>query len=228
MEQTRIWNYFQNDPESKGNFFIAYARYNAIAKHLKYGQKVLNIGVGHGGLEIILQKKGVDVYSLDPDETSIQSIRDILFIGDKAMVGISENIPVKEKYFDAVIMSEVLEHLTHESMIKTLQEVYRVLKTGGKFISTVPAEENLYTSKTVCPDCGKQFHRWGHIQNFSQSSILTVFNQYFDRVKVSREYYGNFKQNNLKGKIFHLIKKTAILLGAKGNNENFFICASKN
>jgi SAM-dependent methyltransferase len=45
-------------------------------------------------------------------------------------------LPYPDNTFDAVIMSEVLEHLDHD--VEALQEVYRVLKPGGVVAITVP------------------------------------------------------------------------------------------
>jgi SAM-dependent methyltransferase len=45
-------------------------------------------------------------------------------------------LPYANNTFDAVILSEVLEHLTDD--IKALREVYRVLKPGGVVAITVP------------------------------------------------------------------------------------------
>lgn len=46
------------------------------------------------------------------------------------------NIPVEECFFDAVICTEVLEHVLEP--IKVIQEIKRVLKPGGKILLTAP------------------------------------------------------------------------------------------
>jgi len=45
-------------------------------------------------------------------------------------------LPYPDNYFDFIIFSEVLEHLSNEK--KALQELRRVLKSGGKIALTVP------------------------------------------------------------------------------------------
>lgn len=48
----------------------------------------------------------------------------------------AESIPVKDETFDAVLMTEVLEHLEHPEIV--LAEAYRVLKKKGVLIATMP------------------------------------------------------------------------------------------
>ncbi|MCY7389440.1 MAG: class I SAM-dependent methyltransferase, partial [Burkholderiales bacterium] len=148
-------------------FANALPRYEFIARQIASGMHVLNIGVGRGGLESILLKKGALVSSLDPSESAIARLRKLYDIGERAQVGFSQSMPFPDCKFDAVVMSEVLEHLTEEVLSSTLVEVRRVLKPQGYFLGTVPANENLLDNRAVCPDCGKSFHRWGHLQSFS-------------------------------------------------------------
>lgn len=168
MDQTKIWDYFQNDDEMGDAFSKALPRYEFLAQQIASGMQALNIGVGRGGLEGILVKKGVLVSCLDPSENAIDSLRSEYALGDRAQVGCSQAIPFSDSQFDVVVMSEVLEHLSSDVLNATLIEVRRVLKSGGRFIGTVPADENLLDNRVMCPHCGEFFHRWGHMQSFSQ------------------------------------------------------------
>lgn len=167
MDQTKIWEYFQNHEESGGSFDKAMPRYEFLTRQLTPGCHALNVGVGRGGLENLLGKKGVVVSCLDPSEASIERIRHEQGLGNRAQVGRSQAMPFADSQFDVVIMSEVLEHLTPTEVTSTLSQVRRVLKPRGRFIGTVPANENLADYHVVCPKCGEGFHRWGHVQSFS-------------------------------------------------------------
>lgn len=167
MDQTNIWDHFQNAGETADVFTAALPRYEFIAQKIAPGTNVLNIGVGRGGLESVLVEKGVLVNCLDPSQSSIDRLREEHQLGERAKVGFSQSIPFEDGYFDVVVMSEVLEHLTDDVLSKTLTEVRRVLKPNGKFMGTVPANEILSTNVVMCPCCGKSFHRWGHLQTFS-------------------------------------------------------------
>lgn len=167
MDQTKIWDHFQSGDETSDVFANAVPRYEFIARQIASGLQVLNVGVGRGGLESILLKKGAVVSSLDPSEGAIARLRKLHDMGERAQVGFSQSMPFPDSQFDVVVMSEVLEHLTEDVLNSTLVEIRRVLKPQGYFLGTVPANENLLDNGALCPDCGRSFHRWGHIQSFS-------------------------------------------------------------
>ncbi len=50
-----------------------------------------------------------------------------------------KEFPFSGKYFNAVTMLAVMEHLGPEQMENISKEIYRILKPGGKFIVTTPA-----------------------------------------------------------------------------------------
>ena len=227
MDQTKIWDYFQNWNEVGNTFAGARSRYEFLAHHLAPGMSVLNIGVGRGGLEAILLMKGVLVSCLDPSEKSIEYLREKFSLGNRAQVGFSQLMPFVDNQFDAVVMSEVIEHLNDSVLFDTLTEVLRVLKSNGRFIGTVPANEILLASQVLCPHCGKAFHRWGHIQTFSDSRLRGILAKYFERVTLSRHYFDDINLLNWKGRITFRMKKFMVLLGIEGSGETYYFSAVK-
>lgn len=171
--QDKIWDYFQND--MKESFDGALPRLSFLCGQLEKGEKVLNIGVGNGAFEKLAKTSGLDIHSLDPSEKSIENIRKILKISDdKAKIGYSQTIPFDGDFFDAVVMSEVLEHLSDDISEQTFLEVKRVLKEGGSFLITVPFNEILSSNNVICPNCESVFHRWGHLQSFTKESLQVL------------------------------------------------------
>ena len=227
MDQTKIWDYFQNDDEMGDAFVNARPRYEYLAQQIASEMCALNIGVGRGGLEAILLKKGVVVSCLDPSENAIDSLRKQYALGDRAQVGFSQAIPFLDCQFDVVVMSEVLEHLADDVLAATLVEAKRVLKPGGRFIGTVPADENLLENRVMCPHCGEPFHRWGHLQSFSEGRLGALLAQQFDSVALSRHFFDEIRTLNWKGRISWLVKQILVRFGVTGNGETFFFSASK-
>lgn len=222
VNQTKIWEHFQNDLCAAEIAFSARPRYELLAGKCSPNSKVLNVGVGAGGLETILVAMGVDVSCLDPSERSVESLRSRLGLGEKARVGFSQSMPFPDGVFDVVVMSEVLEHLGDEVLRLTLAEVGRVLRRGGRFVGTVPADENLAESQVVCPQCGVLFHRWGHLQSFSEERLRRLLAGQFASVKLSRHYFSDPIRLNWKGRLSRLAKLAAVAAGIRGHGESFF------
>jgi len=222
MEQDKIWNHFQT--EDVASFDGNSVRLNYLARQAsKTGMTVLNIGVGNGALERRLVEKGVVVYSLDPSESAIQNLRKNLGLDESAAkVGYSQEIPFADGMFDIVFMSEVIEHLNDTVLMQTLKELTRILKDGGRLIGTVPADEVLKAAESVCPDCGKVFHRWGHVQSFTKERLEGLLGAEFNDLVVKRIYFGAWNVLNWKGKIIWLLKKVMVFFGVQGSDENYY------
>ncbi len=203
--QEKIWEHFQN--EGVESFSRSQGRLEFLARRLSPAKRVLNIGVGNGALELLAVAKGVDIWSLDPSERAINSLRRSLGMGEKAQNGYSQNLPFPDSHFDMVVMSEVLEHLDAVVLDKTLDEVHRVLRVGGVFIGTVPARENLADSLVVCPDCGSKFHRWGHMSSFDTKRLSDVLVTRFCVHEISERFFIDWESVGWWQKLQGLIKK---------------------
>jgi SAM-dependent methyltransferase len=58
------------------------------------------------------------------------------------MVGSAENIPLPDGSVDSVVCTQVFEHLKYPE--RSAREIYRVLKTGGHCLVTVPQTNELH------------------------------------------------------------------------------------
>lgn len=202
-----IWHYYQNvAPES---FQSARPRLDfivqQIARHCRSSctPQILNIGIGNGHLEKVAQARGWVVHSLDPDP---QSCERLAALGVHAHAGTVQNIPLGAATLDAVVASEVLEHLTDPERREGLSEIARVLKPGGWFLGTVPDSEVLELSQVVCPQCGTVFHRWGHVRSFNRSSIAAELALWFDVETTRRTAFVSFRHRTIMGKLKSLVR----------------------
>lgn len=228
MDQTKIWDHFQNSEELGDAFINAMPRYEFLARQIKSGMTVLNIGVGRGGLESILIKKKVVVNCLDPSEETIDRLRKQYNLGLRAQVGFSQNMPFRDGEFDVVIMSEVLEHLTGDVLLSTLCEVRRVLKPDGFFVGTVPANEILIDNNVMCPHCGESFHRWGHIQSFSLSRLREVLSvNGFTVQRIETRAFPSWRRGGLKNIVKSSIRYALGIVGAPIASPNIFFRARR-
>ncbi len=126
------------------------------ALDLPDGARILDLGCGRGrhlhGL--YWHERAYDVVGLDLDETDLGAAIDGFFElppppGEPPRsavfsVGDAEALPFDDHSFDAVICSEVLEHLP--DVDAALAEITRVLKPGGRFACSVPR----YWPEAIC------------------------------------------------------------------------------
>ena len=225
--QKKIWDHFQS--VGINSFSLNQGRLEYLAKQLRPGTNVLNIGVGNGVLERLAVGKNVDIWSLDPSELAIERLRSTLGMAEKAQVGYCQTMPFSNEQFDVVVMSEVLEHLDETVFFKTLAEVHRVLRSGGRFIGTVPARERLEDAQVVCPHCGEKFHRWGHIQAFDVGTLTEALRSNFKVDRIFEHFFIDWAAVGLIRKLQGLLKKLLSWrgIGTYGTCRNIFFEAIK-
>ncbi|MEO5672872.1 MAG: class I SAM-dependent methyltransferase [Ramlibacter sp.] len=223
MDQSKIWDHYQNPGVEHDVFSDASPRYRFLARQAGQGAKVLNIGVGRGGLEALMVDNGAVVSCLDPSEKAVDFVRTAYGLGDRAKTGFSQAMPFGAGEFEVVVMSEVLEHLSDDVLDATLGEVNRVLKPGGRFVGTVPANENLASNLTLCPHCGESFHRWGHMQSFSPHRMRDMLHSHgFDVRLLQLRAFPDWQRpglaNLVKSTVRHVLGRT----GSPITNPNIY------
>src|SRR4051812_40767700 len=229
MNQDKIWHHVQNDtPEAfagaAGRLSFLLSR---IRKSRHAGSKLLNVGIGDGQFERMALASEFEVYALDPDEDSIRRLNDSLRLNGRAKAGRLEQIPFESGLFDAVVVSEVLEHLSPEQAHTALAEIERVLAPNGRIFGTVPARENLRDLLIICPHCGEQFHRWGHQQSFERDSLSRLLTSRFDLIELKEKYLDSWAHLNLKGKVLSAARRTLTAIGVQGSGASFYFSARK-
>ncbi len=124
---------YQNYTDIKRLKFII----DALDENIAAGSNVLDVGCGNGLIAISLGKAGYNVFGIDISEKAIgkASKKNILSNVKFAVAGAEELSETNIKY-DAVICSEVLEHLNEPSSL--LKYIYKIMKDEGILIVTVP------------------------------------------------------------------------------------------
>lgn len=105
----------------------------------------LDIGCGDGIYEKLLPKEvSTNLFKIGIDFSAEQLKKAKKYFDVTHKVDLdSEKIPVNDHSVDLAICSEVLEHLFFPE--KVIDEIYRVLRPGGKLIITVPNFPSLQT-----------------------------------------------------------------------------------
>lgn len=200
--QKRIWDRVQVNRITGGEFKANSQRLDRVLSLVSKIStrdhsdiKVLNIGIGNAYMESQFLDQGFDIYTLDPSESAIKAIQEKLPLDDDhAKCGWSQENPYPDNYFDFIIMSEVVEHLSDDILDQTFKEVQRVLIDGGYLIGTVPDNEDLSRNQFTCPYCRKMSHRVGHERSFTKQSLHELLKDYFyiDKLFSFRGMYLNF------------------------------------
>jgi SAM-dependent methyltransferase len=102
------------------------------------GWRILDLGCGTGTLTLRIKKahRDAEVHGLDGDPRILKIAQakvgraelDITF-----RQGMASELPYPDKYFDCILSSLLLHHLTREDKISALREAFRVLRPGGQF-----------------------------------------------------------------------------------------------
>lgn len=100
--------------------------------------RVLEIGCGTGSLLVLLKRArpAAEVVGLDPDPNALAIARrkaERAGISLRLDQGFADELPYPDASFDRVASSFMFHHLSRTVKEKTLREVRRVLKPGGRF-----------------------------------------------------------------------------------------------
>lgn len=96
---------------------------------------ILDLGCGKGYVGLSFAKNNQVIFA-EIDQELIKDVKGMKVILDAV------NIPFKENTFDYVVCADVLEHIKEDR--KVLQNIYNILKKGGKAIIALPAYSRFY------------------------------------------------------------------------------------
>jgi len=100
-------------------------------------QRILDLGCGRGELAKILSLhvKADEVVGVDIDEEALKVSRELRHMM-VVRADLNAGIPLRDNYFDLILMSEVIEHIYNTDLV--LSESWRVLKPCGYMLLTTP------------------------------------------------------------------------------------------
>jgi SAM-dependent methyltransferase len=148
-------NYWRKSPSS---FLLYKGIQQALSRYAK-GGKVLDAGAGRLAYRELLLQYFDHYSSLDFKKTH----------DELDVVGNVEMMPFENNSFDMVLCSQVLEHVAHPW--RAFEEIYRVLKPGGKAIITVPMLGYIHNA----PHDFFRFTRFG-LKSLAKESGFSVIN----------------------------------------------------
>ena len=148
------------------------ARYDFALKYIS--GKTLDAACGAGyGSYILSKKKETNVIGIDIEDEAINWAKNF-YLSDKKIINLDfkvediYNLPFSDKFFDAIVSFETLEHLPF--LDKYFLELKRVLAPAGKLIISVPD----YDTNT-----GSGFPNPYHLNELSLNDFTKYLNKYF-------------------------------------------------
>lgn len=111
--------------------------------------KILDVGCGIGYLlSWLCRKAGSKGWGIDSSKEAINRAPK-LYPGIRISLGKATNLPFKNRFFDCVLMVNLIEHLEEEEQKDALIETERVLKDKGILILSTPERNSLYTKLMI-------------------------------------------------------------------------------
>lgn len=123
--------------EMRQSFFTESVREKAFAvASVEAGKIAADIGAGTGFVTAGLIQKGLKVMAVDQSDAMLKEMRkrfsDIKDI--EYLVGESEKLPIPDESVDYAFANMYLHHV--ESPLRSIKEMRRILKRGGKLVIT--------------------------------------------------------------------------------------------
>jgi 2-polyprenyl-3-methyl-5-hydroxy-6-metoxy-1,4-benzoquinol methylase len=148
----------------------AYIR-QAIARHLPQDReaRILDLGCGHGAFLYFLSRAGyTHIAGVDTSSEQIE-LAHRLGIPQAEMGCIAEFLGGREdQSVDAILLMDVIEHLTRQELFDLLDDVYRVLAPGGICLVHAPNAEGIHGMRIRYGDLT-------HEAAFTASSASQIF-----------------------------------------------------
>ena len=148
-------------------------RLDAIVRMLApaRGERLLDIGCGSGWLGERCRSLGVAVCAMDIGFTGVSGARARFPQAAAYQVGDLYYLPFADARFDAVVLSEVVEHL--DDICAALAEARRVLRPGGRLLVSVPYRETIVDH--LCIHCNRLTPANAHLHRFDEVALAAHF-----------------------------------------------------
>ncbi len=135
-----------------------------LARHLKPGARVLDVGCGSGRDLLWFKNRGFAVSGLERSAGLARLARENA--GCEVLEGDFEQVDFSGFQVDAVVLIGALAHVPHDQMAQILRSIVHALQGSGHVLITLKKGEGM----TTLPD-GRAFYLW------SQSALAEIFDR---------------------------------------------------
>lgn len=158
----------EGTPEQKGRVVERYIEDFDLSPEDMNGH-ILDVGAGEANFVRYLRETlgNNNAYAVD------KSFEQLFGNTEGAVVGEIEHLPFKDNTFDVVVASNILPLFTSDDVERTkksIEEMIRVLKPGGKIVANINTPE--HALKTMIKDRGHIFRNKEHERRISGSEKI--------------------------------------------------------
>jgi SAM-dependent methyltransferase len=177
-EDGRLFDYGSvSDPRSSHANRRLYEETARALYDLPRGLRILDVGSGGGYLSGALGSRGMNVIALDLSTDSLAAVRN-RWSSVRVAVGDAYSLPAPDSSLDAVVATEVLEHL--ERPRDAAAEARRVIRPGGRYVVTVPYRQKLVYH--LCVHCNRPTPAHAHLREYDESRLREHLGDGWSRV----------------------------------------------
>jgi SAM-dependent methyltransferase len=149
--------------------------------NLFQGRSVIDFGCGYGLSTELLSKFASNVYGIDCVEACINSARTMFQDAKNIEFRLIDNLklPFADNSIGAAYSNDFIEHIHPDDALFHLQEIYRVLETGGSYLLWTPGKNTgpHDITKAFYPQrCGFQ-SLGSHIQEYTFEELSALLHQ---------------------------------------------------
>lgn len=128
---------------------------------------VLDVGCGDGKItRALIAATGLRIVGLDSSAEALSRCEFPTIQGDAASLGFPDAA------FDAVLTTDMLEHLPPDVERRAWTELFRV--AAKTVIVAVPFREELLDGTALCPGCGAHYHVNWHMRTYDWPQLLRM------------------------------------------------------
>jgi ubiquinone/menaquinone biosynthesis C-methylase UbiE len=130
-------------------------------------KSILDAGARDGYISMRLADNALSVTALDLVKPDIEHTNVLSVKGDIT------RMEFPDRHFDAVLCTEVLEHVTPKLLPTACRELQRVAKRH--VLIGVPYKQDIRVSRTTCYTCGGKNPPWSHVNRFDKRKLARLF-----------------------------------------------------
>lgn len=143
--------------------------YTFIKRNTNYEciNKVLDIGCRRGEMLEIFKNDNKHILGIEPSECNVKYLNEVLI---PVIKGMFSNEIVKDKQFDLIMLTNVLEHIKNPS--KIVSDIYNKLNSNGYLFISVPNFDECINDRNI--NNISNYFGFQHLQYFTVDSLVSL------------------------------------------------------